>query len=48
MEFSIIYYITKLIVNVIFKLKNHSGRSGFSFDLTINKLIVKIRFKRFK
>ncbi len=48
MEFSIIYYITMLIVNIIFKLKNHSGRSDFSFDLTMNKLIVKIKFKRFK
>lgn len=46
MEIVNIYYIAMFVVNVLFKLKNHSNttKSGFRFDLTINKLKVKIKF----
>lgn len=49
MELMSIYYIAMFIVNVVFKLKSHSNatKSGFNFDMTINKLKVKIKFKKY-
>ncbi|HAT6800076.1 hypothetical protein O0E53_13375 [Clostridioides difficile] len=49
MEIVAVYYIAKFLLD-IYKVKSHSkseAKSGFIFNLTINKLIVKIKYKKY-